>query len=147
MPMLTKPEAQRVTRLCNRVPKLRERKGGVVQIELVPSAKGGFRCPFLDEGSHHCSIYSSIPLDCSLWPYMFTRSRDGKTVNLVCADKSYCRCIEKISPAEMEGHRRDILRRIRREGILDIVRQFPGLILGYEPDTFVIGEMPELKKA
>ena len=146
LPMLTKSEAQRIAHLRKPLPKLRERKGGVMQVELLPSG-GHFVCPFLDEGSHHCSIYSSQPLDCRLWPYMFTRSRDGKSVNLVCADRSYCRCIEKISPAEMEGHNRDILRRIRSEGILDTVKQFPGLILDCEPDTFVIAEIPELKKA
>jgi Fe-S-cluster containining protein len=147
--LFTKAEVDGLKNTGMNLPVFSKYKGSerVLQVQNVRSKIGDYyACPFLDENSHYCSIYTSQPLDCRLWPFMFARSRDGKTVNLVCAEKRMCPCLEKISPAEFEGHKRQIMGMIRDEGIIETVKKCPELILNHEPDTFVVAEMPELKK-
>jgi Fe-S-cluster containining protein len=131
------------------LPRMSPHKGStdVFQLEMILSKNGDFLCPFLDEGSHKCNVYDSLPLDCRLWPFLIMRSKDGKRVNLVCAEKRLCPSLAKISPAEFEGHKRQIMKRIREEGIIGQVARSPGLIWDYDPDTFLVAEIPELKKS
>ena len=132
-----------------KLPAMRPHRGSkdVFQMEMMMSGNGGFVCPFLDEGTHKCGIYDSIPLDCRLWPFMIMRSKDGMKVNLVCAERWLCPSLEKISAQEFEGHKRQIMKMIRDEGIIARVANSPGLIWDYDQDAFIVEEIPELKKS
>ncbi len=149
--VFARPELDRVREKLGSIPKVKEFRGSgnVFQVQLVRSQNGengDYVCPFLEEGRHSCSIYEIRPLDCRIWPFMITRSRDGKRVDLVCLEKRDCPSYEKISPQEFELHKRKMLGTIRSAEMIGFMRKFPELIWDYEPYSFLVSEIKELKK-
>jgi Fe-S-cluster containining protein len=147
--ILARPELDKIREKLGSIPKVKEFKGSgkVFQVQLIKSAKGDcYICPFLDEEKSSCRIYELRPLECRIWPFMLARSRDGKSVNLVCLEKRDCPSYEKVSPQEFEGHKRPVLRMVKSGEIIGFIRKFPELIWDHEPYSFFVEEIKELKK-
>jgi Fe-S-cluster containining protein len=54
-----------------------EKEATGIQEVTARGKEGALRCEFLQEGSHHCSIYSQRPFECRLYPFLIVPGTGG----------------------------------------------------------------------
>jgi len=115
----------------------------VFQIKLVQSKKDKkfYVCPFLNEKNHFCGIYNERPFDCKTWPFMLTKSRDKKSIHLVCFEKCYCPSINNMQNKEFEDYKKYIIKLLTSKKYINLIKKFPDLVWNEEEDFFFIRDM------
>lgn len=149
-PLFTKAEVKRIKAIGKRASKranpaanavFHPYKGSdkVFQVELVKSKQDPklWACPFLDEKSHLCSIYSKRNLDCRLWPFIFMNSKKGEVV-LAHFDRDMCPLWDKMREKDFSRLKKRMLRMVKEENIIETIREHPELAWDYEQYTTVI---------
>lgn len=96
----------------------------------------GYSCPYFNEKQNNCSIYSSRPLDCRLYPFMIAYGEDFQKIVLVL-DRNcpYSGDIKKFQKGVLEFADNVKL------GLRNI-----GFINDPQGDTIVVGELPKLSE-
>ncbi|MFH0919202.1 MAG: YkgJ family cysteine cluster protein [Fibrobacterota bacterium] len=109
----------------------------VFQITLVPSALDPtwFVCPYLNEETHLCDIYSVRPTDCRIWPLLMMKDKEGQNTVLGCFHKRLCTRTGHLTEPEFEKHVAGLTAWFDKEDFIRHLRQSPGLAWDYEPDT------------
>lgn len=118
----------------------------IFQIKLRKSKKGKFYiCPFLNK-EKLCKIHAIKPFDCQFWPFILTKSKDGKST-YICLDAEECLGFKNISKKELEKHKRYIMELFKSKKGADFLNRFYGLCWDYDPDLKVIAKMKNKKAA
>lgn len=132
-PLFTAEEKETALRLgVGEHPSFHPHRGSasVYQVELQPSQQqaGLFVCPFLAEATNRCRIYPHHPFDCRIWPFLITRSRDGRSIHLVRFGGQDCPGLARLSAAELAAYVRYITAFVTRPSFLRFLRAHPELI-------------------
>jgi Fe-S-cluster containining protein len=142
-PLFTEEEVQRIkVGFCGDFFTPYKKSGRVFQVRLVRKSVGDVFyhvCPFLDESTHLCRIYDTLPFDCRFWPFIFMKN-NGKTF-LSCFSKSVCLKTEGMDELEFKQFRESFIGGIGRENALNLIRRYPDLLWDYEPDASIIEEV------
>ncbi|HZX45163.1 MAG TPA: YkgJ family cysteine cluster protein [Candidatus Nanoarchaeia archaeon] len=99
-------------------------------------SEGNWQCPFLD-ANHLCSIQHRKPLCCNIWPFIFMKNVFGQLV-IACFEKKICPSLRKMSEGEFKGRVLEFYNYIKKEKIIEYVKDNPGLVWKTEPFAFVI---------
>lgn len=91
-------------------------------------------CPLLDEASGACTAYENRPLDCSLWPFIFSRSADGQRV-ILAVFKGICPSLNQRSAKEKKAYIDYLKEYLDRTDCQSRLKKYPALIWDYEPAT------------
>lgn len=113
------------------------RKGKrVFLLKLKPSRsnKQIYVCPFLKEENGACLVYKQRPLDCSLWPFIFSKSTDGKKTILACFTK-ICPSLNKISTQEKKKYLEYLKNWLEEIDYKQLLKDYPELVWNYEVGT------------
>jgi Fe-S-cluster containining protein len=108
----------------------------VFQVELEESGER-YVCPFLNEETHLCRIYKKRPFDCSIWPFLFMKDRDGETV-LACFERDMCPDFDKMSDDKFSKLCDAKISWIKQGNILNFLKEHKELVWDYEEDTIII---------
>ena len=141
-PIFTIEEINKIRKSIKNIPKFNKHKNSknVFQIELVKSKKENLSvCPFLDEDTHLCNIYELRPFDCKLWPFVLTKTKDGKSITLSCFDKDLCPPFEKSKDKHFEEHKKEVIKLIKSK--TNLIRTHPELVWENEEDTFFVAKV------
>jgi Fe-S-cluster containining protein len=111
----------------------------VFQVELIKSEDDPklWVCPFLDEKTHLCSIYSERNLDCRLWPFIFMNSKKGEVV-LAHFDRDMCPIWNEMKEEDFLKVKQRMVLMLEEEEIVQTLREHPELAWEYEQYTTVI---------
>lgn len=91
-------------------------------------------CPLLDEASGACIAYRNRPFDCSLWPFIFSRSADGHRV-ILAVFKDICPSLNKLSAKEKKEYLSYLKEYLEKTDCRKRLQKYPALIWDYEPAT------------
>lgn len=94
-------------------------------------------CPFLKQ-NHLCEIYNERPFDCRFWPFMFMK-KNNKVY--LCCDTDLCPEVEELTEKQFNELKDKVLKYIKDNNILDLIKTHKDLIWDYEEDTFIIKEI------
>ena len=111
----------------------------VFQIKLIKSKNDEkiFVCPLLDEETHLCKAYAQRPFDCRIWPFLFMKDKENKTV-LACFDKDMCPRTDTMNKLEFNKYKEDVVEWIKTNNGFELIKENPFLVWNYEKDTSVI---------
>ncbi|MFH8080972.1 MAG: YkgJ family cysteine cluster protein [Candidatus Aenigmatarchaeota archaeon] len=118
----------------------RKKGKGVYQVKLINSKFDDqiLVCPFLDEDTHLCKIYSNRPFDCKFWPFIFMKGKNS--IQLGCFEKDYCKITENMSEEEFEKFTNSIFEWIESNDILDFIKKYPDLVWEKEEGVRILKE-------
>lgn len=136
-PLFTKEE---VDELNKENITFKKKSNNVFQIELKKS-NNYYVCPFLDESNHLCTIYEKRPFDCRIWPFIFMK-KDNRIV-LACFDKDLCPDMENMKKRQFPRLTKKVLKWIKKNDILKLIKEHEGLVWGFEEDAFVVKDITQ----
>jgi Fe-S-cluster containining protein len=98
-PYFSKIEMELVDKDC-----IKRNNAGLFQARMLKSKLkvGYYRCSFLDEVTHKCSIYNKRPIDCMTWPFIVGWDKEKKDVYLWIANGEYCPAVKDKKMAEIK---------------------------------------------
>lgn len=141
-PIFTEAELNKVKKLAKKLPQFISHKGAknVFQIKLVESEKlkDTLACPFLNEETYSCRIYSVRPLDCRLWPFAIAKSQDGKSLEIVCFKKDFCPSLDGLDLKELNYYKKYLSKVIKSKKFLSVLNRHPELAWDHEEETYFI---------
>jgi len=150
-PLFTKSDVNKITKHLKINPKIyfRSHKGSknIFQIKLQkPKNSRFYYCPFLDRKTQRCTVYKLCPLDCKMWPFFITWSKNKKRINLVCYKKEYCPALENISNKKFMEYFFYLLKVISEKKFINFLKKNPEYIWDHEEGTFVVKDITDLLK-
>jgi len=146
-PLFTKAEIEKLDNKFGNNPKVMAKVNfkpyngsrKVFQVELVKSGQipGIWVCPFLDEQTHLCSIYSERNLDCKLWPFIFMHGT-GNDVVFAHFDRDMCPIWNDMNEEEFSELKKKALSMLDDQKVLETLNEHPELVWQPEQYTTVI---------
>ncbi len=148
-PIFTKEEIDIIGKTRKEMPVFKPFRDStnVFKIDIVHSTrkKGQKVCPFLDEKTHLCGVYAVRPFDCKIWPFMFMKNTDGRTV-LASFMKDACPITDSFSTETYDEYKKNIFEFIKKEKGFDLLKTHPDLASDYEEETYIVLSADEIEK-
>ncbi len=148
-PIFTKEEIETIAKTRKEMPTFKPFRdsANVFKIDIIPSTRksGQYVCPFLDEKTHLCGVYGVRPFDCKIWPFMFMKDKNGKTV-LASFTKDACPITDSFSEKEYDEYKKSILDFINKENGFALLKSHPDLASDYEEETYIIFDADEVAR-
>lgn len=116
----------------------------VLEASRLENAQTGYICPFFDEETSYCTIYSIRPLDCQLYPFalMFNEDRSQVVlgVDLLCPFGE-----AQIETEAFQQHIHHVIAYVESEAILAQIAENWSLIGDYQDTVKIVHPLDKLE--
>jgi Fe-S-cluster containining protein len=140
-PLFTKAEVERINNNFSHKAVFNPYKdsANVFQVGLVKSTENSelWVCPFLDEKTHLCSIYSERNLDCRMWPFIFMHGKSNEVL-LAHFDRDMCPIWNDMNEEDFLKVKKRMICMLEEEKVLQTIREHPELAWEHEQYTNIM---------
>jgi Fe-S-cluster containining protein len=145
-PLFTEDELRKIKKLKKQMPKFKRYKNHAhtyqVVLKKVRNKKLMYVCPFLDEKTHICTVYSARPFDCRTWPLMVMRKKNR--VYVAYFNQDFCPALKDLNEKEFRDYISYMVKLVTGKRYINFLTKHPNLIWDYEKDVIPVKEITKL---